>query len=330
MVGNPATLFKTYFQNYKPPTTGGTPDAGMPDQTAAHLAARRQQVFSVSQKGLTAFLNQVPAASNSGQILAQHQTALQALSASVSAAPMMADGGTPMSPPLMACTPPVSSAIPNDSTSDNGNTNIALASSDGAAFGTLITEAFACDIVRFASLKMSSPSFDVPANVMPGVPGGEFHARVSHSNGSGSGNPGDALDIQLGLFKNFWNSQVAGLMDQLQATADPYNASQSLLDNTVILIGSEGPVQANHGDPHGNGDGDQMFLVAGGGAGTGFKMGQLIDTRAGGNVNHNVLLTNLINAFESNQQAFDPTFSPKILSQFGDYAFTQSATSWLK
>jgi hypothetical protein len=230
----------------------------------------------------------------------------------------------------MGCTPPTSAQVPADNSCDSGSPDLTKVAQDALSFSRLITEAFACDLTRFASFKMSSASFSVIANEMPGVPAGEFHARVSHANGSTGGSPGDALDIQLAAFKNFWHSQVAVLMDQLAMTADPYAPSQSLLDNTVILIGSEGPIQAPGGDPHGNGQGDQLYLLAGGGAGTGFRMGQLVDARSGGGLHHNALLTNLVNAFETNQQAYNPAYTPHLLTQYGDYAFPVSPTNWLK
>jgi hypothetical protein len=71
--------------------------------------------------------------------------------------------------------------------------------------------------------------------------------------------------------------------------------------------------------------------VIAGGCGGHFKRGQLI--YAGGQitttVNHNAILTNIINAFEANQQQFNPAYSPNILSQYGDYSFSVSPTSWL-
>jgi hypothetical protein len=47
------------------------------------------------------------------------------------------------------------------------------------------------------------------------------------------------------------------------------------------------------------------------------------------NVNHNALLTNIINTFEKNQQQYNPNFVPNYLTSYGDYSFTVSPTSWL-
>lgn len=72
------------------------------------------------------------------------------------------------------------------------------------------------------------------------------------------------------------------------------------------------------------------FVIAGGCGGY-FKKGQLVI--AGGsnlpNTPHNATLTNIVNAFETNQQQFDPTYAPKMLTRYGDFAFSVSPTSWL-
>jgi hypothetical protein len=325
-VSNPGDLLSTYFSNYHPPSSGI--DAGVPDPTAARVLARRQKALSVAQGGLAKMSGRVPSTSTSGKALGQHQTALQSLSNSLGPVGGAGDAGVPG--PVMGCTPPTSAQVVADPSCDNGSPDLTKLAQDSGSFARVITEAFACDLTRFASYKMSSASFSIIANEMPGVPAGEFHARVSHSNGSTGSAPGDALDVQLAAFKDFWHAQVAVLMDQLAMTADPYAPTQSLLDNTVILIGSEGPIQAPGGDPHGNGQGDQLFIVAGGGVGTGFKMGQLVDARSGGGMNHNALLTNLVNAFETNQQAFNPAYTPHLLTQYGDFTFPVSPTNWLK
>ncbi len=327
MVSNPGDLLATYFANVHPPATSGQ-DAGLVDATAARLLARRQKALSVAQAGVRKLSTRVPASSTSGKALSQHQTALQSLSNSLGPTAGAGDAGVPG--PVLGCTPPTSAQVPADPSCDDGNPDLTRVAQDSLSFSRLITEAFACDLTRFASFKLSSSSFSVIANEMPGVPAGEFHARVSHANGSTGGSAGDALDVQLAAFKNFWHSQVAVLMDQLAMTADPFAPTQSLLDNTVILVGSEGPIQSPGGDPHGNGQGDQLYLLAGGGVGTGFAMGQLVDARAAGGLHHNALFTNLVNAFETNQQAYDPAYTPRLLTQYGDFAFPVSPTDWLK
>jgi hypothetical protein len=105
----------------------------------------------------------------------------------------------------------------------------------------------------------------------------------------------------MALYKRYFMTQAANLLMALKGVADPYSPTRSIYDNTVVLIGSEGPIQAVGGsDVHGNGDpnADQPFIVAGGCGGY-FKMGQLLF--AGGaktaNVNHNALLTNIVNTF---------------------------------
>jgi len=245
---------------------------------------------------------------------------------------------------LAGCQPPASTSIPADTGPDTGNIDFTKYQSDFNSFSTLITEAFACDLTRFASIKLSATDDALLDLVeilptMSGYAAGNFHNNISHAtDDTGSGN-----DVWMAKQAKAWHVLLVQLMDQLQATADPYNTSQSLLDNTVIVMGAEGPIMTPHGDVHNFGSTDQPIIVAGGCGGM-FHMGRLIDARTLGQVKatgdgnssntmngvtHNALLTNIVNAFEMNQQAFNPSFSPKILTQFGDYSFPVSATNWL-
>lgn len=255
---------------------------------------------------------------------------------------------TPQSTPpptLSNCSPPASSSINNDTGPDKGNIDFTQYQNDFTSFSTLITEAFACDITRFASIKMSATDdalLDL-LQILPTMNGynaGNFHNNVSHAtDDSGSQN-----DIWTAKQANYWHALLAQLMTQLQSTADPYNTSQTLLDNTMIVMCCEGPIMTPGGDVHNDGHEDQPFLIAGGCGGM-FNMGRLIDARSLGTVTsnynppntsttpgitHNALLTNIINTFETNQQMFNSSYTPKILTQYGDYAFSGvSATKWL-
>lgn len=317
---NPLKLYNNLFSNFTPPS-GQTP----PSATALAIT-RRQQILDLTQKYLTNLSKQMPDSSASHSVLQSHLTAVQSLSAQIGAPPSTATA--------VSCTPPAASSITNDPGSDNGTMVPSRAAADFASFTKVITQAFACDITRYGSFKMSDagdPS-QCLINQMPGLTNfsqsTNWHA-ITHGTSGLASNP---IDVQMAQFQAYFMTQAANLLSALKAIPDPYAPSQTLYDNTVVLIGCEGPVQSNNSDCHGDEDpnSDQPFIVAGGCGGY-FKMGQLI--LAGGsktrNVAHNALLTNIVNTFEKNQQQFNPAYAPNILSQYGDYSFTVSPTNWL-
>ena len=242
-------------------------------------------------------------------------------------------GGAGSLPAAANCTPPAASSVSNDPGATNGSLIGADAPKDIASFIQVATMALACDITRFATIKMadSGDESQIIINSMPGLTnwdqGTNWHAAITHTASGDASNPSDQ---QLALFKNYYMSQVANLLTALKAVADPFSPSQTLYDNTVVLIGSEGPIQSSGTDPHGLGTNDQALILAGGCGGY-FKRGRVL--YAGGStaptVDHNALLTNIVNAFETNQQQFNSSYAPKVLTQYGDFPFSVSPTSWL-
>lgn len=321
-IDNPINLYNSLFSNFSHSGSGG------PSAAAQAAATRRQQTLGLVQNYLNNVMGLLPSTSPSYSVLQSHLSAAKGLFSQIAASLTTSSGGS-------SCAPPTSSSITNDSGADDGSLILSNANGDIASFIKIITQAFACDITRFGSWKMSDsgdPS-QILLNLMPGLTNwnqnNNFHAQVTHATTASASN---VADVQMAQFKAWYHTQVASLLTALKSVADPYNPSQTLYDNTVVLIGSEGPCQTNGSDVHGNGDpgSDQPFIIAGGCGGY-FKKGQLI--LAGGsksaNVATNALLTNIVNTFETNQQQFNPAFAPKIINQYGDFSFSVSPTSWL-
>jgi hypothetical protein len=318
MIGNPLNLYNDLFSNFTAPSSQAVP------QATINTANRRQQTLGLVQKYLKNYQNLLVSTAPSYSVLQSHLSAAQGLGAQVAAS--VASSG-------VTCTPPTASSVMNDTNPDDGSLVAADAPKDMASFIQVMTQAFACDITRFGALKMSASEDPSQAliNEMPGLTNWDqntnWHAEVTHGTTGEASNP---LDVQMAQFKTYYMTQVASLLTALKGVSDPYNPAQTLYDNTVVLIGSEGPIQSVGTDVHGNGTNDQALLLAGGCGGY-FKGGQLL--LAGGSkqptVNHNALLTNIINAFENNQQQFNPAYVPKILTQYGDFPFSVSPTSWL-
>lgn len=326
-IGDPQKLLSTYFGNFNSASNNAN------DPEAPRILARRTKTLSIAKKGLDEFLSRLPSTSQSSSLLQQHQTSLASMTASLTAKPFAS----------ASCVAPTTATIPGDPGPDQNNVDFSKVGTDFKSFASIITEAFACDVTRFATIKMSATD-DALLDVISHLTGlsnynaGNFHNNVSHAcDGSGGQN-----DLYMALQGAYWHQCLAQLMAMLEMTADPYSSSQSLLDNTVILMNSEGPIhQAKFAvaGVHNDGHEDQPLIVAGGCGGM-FKMGQIVDARPLGTVtaengntapgiNHNALLTNIVNAFEQNQQAFNPAYTPKILTQYGDYGFPVSPTNWL-
>lgn len=320
-IGNPLKFYNSLFANFVPNSSQA------PSSSTVRSLARRQQTLGLVQKHLKGMMGELPSSSPSYAVLQSHWSAAQGLAAQL--------GGS-SSVNLASCSPPVSSSLSNDTGPDNSPLVGSKTDPDIASFIQVIVQALACDITRFGAMKMgdSGDPSQVMVNSMPGLTNwnqsDNFHAIASHSS---SGAPSDLRTQQMAAYKRYFMTQAANLLSALKAVADPFSPTQSLYDNTVVLIGSEGPIHTIGGsDVHGNGDpnSDQPFIVAGGCGGY-FKRGQLVF--AGGNktgtVNHNALLTNIVNAFEQNQQAFNPSYQPNIVNQYGSYSFSVSPTSWL-
>jgi hypothetical protein len=320
-ITNPQDLYNTLFANFHAP-------GNMLTASQKRQIARRLQALAFSQKYIKDYQSQLPATSRSYSTLQSHLASVQGLSSQIS--------GTV---PTVACVPPTAGSITNDPGLPQGTNgpplNPALASKDMASFISLIAEAFACDITRFATLDLGDCDDMMQfINAMPGLqnltvdPNVGYHFAVTHDQSS---DPKAPDYLTMAAFKLYYMNQIAAMLGALKMIQDPHNPAQTLYDNTVVLITGEGSVQTPGADPHdSDGSTDQMFIVAGGCGGY-FKLGRLFF--AGGStkpsVNHNALLTNIVNTFEKNQQDFNPAYTPNFINGYGDYSFSVSPTSWL-
>lgn len=305
--GNPQNTYKAYFANYK--AAGSAPDP----QIAATYN-RRKAALTFAQKGLTTLMGRLTGPQQ--QKLTQHAGALTGLQSQL-------DAG--QTTPTVACTPPTSASIPADTGSANGNIDWSKMNADFGAFSTLITQAFACDITRFATLRMTFDIGDDPT-MLHQIAGletynkGDWHAYTHATSGEKS----NSIDVLMSYYQKYFMTQVKALLDKLAATPDPYNPAAKLLDNTVVLLTNEHGLQTPGIQCHSYTDAPFVLL---GGCGGYFKMGRIFETtprmagtEAYAGVPHNALLAAIANAFEMNQAAYNPAYVPNILTQYGAYA----------
>ena len=319
-IGNPATLFQTYFGNFM--ATGQT---GPSPQLV-----RRNAVMQYSQDGLNRLLSRL--AGPESQKLQEHLSSLSGLQAQLNAT--LSTGAS--------CTPPAASSMTVDNSYISSSYDVTKLNADMGNMITLITQALACDITRYAVLRMPEPTYgkeNAYFAQMPGsvgttfnLPATTFHG-VTHGTTNSPGVPDDAQ-----AFNERWQiTQLATLMNALAAIADPLNPAQKLLDNTVILYMGEHNVQVptqyagQVTDCHSWTD-TRAFLT--GGCGGMFNMNRVIETTprltgvldhakgAYAGVSHNALLTSIVNAFETRQAQVNPAYAPQILTGYGDYPAT--------
>jgi hypothetical protein len=319
---NPKDLYSALFANFRAPGSG--------DLSASQKAqiARRLQALAFSQKYLNDYQSQLSSSSQSHSMLQSHLASVQGLSSQISGNTVVGAG----------CVPPTANSITNDPGLPQGTNgpplNPALAGPDMASFISLITEAFACDITRFATLDMGDCGDMMQfINAIPGLetlppPDPDYHFGVTHEQSS---DPNNAHYLIMAKFKLYFMNQAASMLNALKAIQDPFSATQTLYDNTVVLMTSEGSVQTPGADPHDSDSSTDQMIVIAGGCGGYFKRGQLL--YVGGSpkptTNHNALLTNIVNTFEKNQQDFNPAYVPNIINQYGDYSFSVSPTGLL-
>lgn len=343
---NPLTLYNTYFANYHSSSNSTTP---------SNLSIRRNAVFAGTLSHLQQLRTRL--ATSEGAVLDAHISAVQGLQSQIN--------GT--SSNSASCAPPQASAMTNDT--GNGTPNYADFNSDFNNWISLITQAFACDITRTATIDIGEPmalqSPDIFSQITTQINGNltgkfsgspnDYHGLVSHGTNGILTTKATNPDLQMACYGLFFQQKIAALMASLQATPDPYNPNQTLLDNTVILMASEHANQepwansaGNTGvqgtDSHSYADGKFILL---GGCGGLFKGNQIIAGTpriipfSAGLANwinplvnatpnnsscasyymgmpHNALLTTIVNAVEYNLGQFSSTYTPNLLSWYGE------------
>jgi hypothetical protein len=201
---------------------------------------------------------------------------------------------------------------------DNGNLDPAKAPAYAQSFIKLITQAMACDITRFAAYKMSDKSD--PSNelirVMPDLENSAYinnwHDGVTHHCTGASSDP---LTVMLAQFKTYFVSHAANLLTALRGVQDPFSPTQSIYDDTAILIGSKGPFSNDASDSHDGSNSNPMFIIADG-CGGDFRKGQLFiagRTKIP-NVYHNALLADIVNMFEKIRSSAIRLFVPNYVT----------------
>lgn len=169
----------------------------------------------------------------------------------------------------------------------------------------IIAQAVACDLSRFFSLQWlyagnptQMPWLGLNMNL---------HDDVAHRISAGKD-----VRLQLALINNWYASQIAYLMDKLDAIPE---GDGTALDNTIILWGNE------LGNPEAHDNMDQPFLIAGGAAGK-FQMGRWMQNKIQDSIDvvtpskfktmtaHNNILTSIAQAFGVQQDYFnDPDYT---------------------
>ncbi|PWU15993.1 MAG: hypothetical protein C5B49_11170 [Bdellovibrio sp.] len=275
-ITNPLTAYNTLFGNFKSPTGSTTP---------SNLSARRNAV----DNNTLAHLKQLRArlTSSEGAVLDAHISLVQGMQGQLNSS-----GSTSAS-----CSPPLKSAMNND-TGNGGAPDYTYLNSDFSNWTSLITQAFACDITRVATINIGGPwsaqspdifsqiTTQINGNLTGKFPGGanDYHGLVTHNTKGLATTTATDPDLQMGCYGLFYQQKIASLMASLQSTPDPYDPSHTLLDNTVILMASQHAFQepwANSADQsnvqgtdsHSYVDGKFMLL---GGCGGLFKGNQII------------------------------------------------------
>jgi hypothetical protein len=175
----------------------------------------------------------------------------------------------------------------------------------------VITQAFACDRVRFVTA-----GWGLGAPAVPGLYENDaidMHGDVAH--GMGDGGPTSANDVQrvarqrIGKLQNWYATQIAGLMDDL--AAQPAGNGTAVLENTLIVW-----AQDFGKDIHG---GLNVPFVLLGGAQNRLRMGRYLNVAAPGADRdgyagaidgfqpHNKLLVAIANAFGLADNTFGTT-----------------------
>jgi hypothetical protein len=324
---DPSVVFKAYFGS----STAAAPDAGSGPSAETLLYNRRKALFGVTQADLQSLQSRLGPTERVK--LDQHLSALDSL-----AQRLAPDGGPPQGAPV-TCTPPTG-ADQKPSGSDV---------TDFENFVTLVAEAFACDLTRYASIQMFGQRGGFPTSLIPQwSASGENPHDCSHNS---HGNLENTEAINLALWQNLFYTQIAKLLAALAAIDDPLAPGQKLLDNTMVVMAGEhgiSPCIWNNNEYEQSvqhGFDDVPFVIAGGCAGR-FTMGRiyaatprqgtpddhglytanLMNNVVYAGVPHNAALAAVVNAFEAQQAAFDPSYAPMPVTQYGLYGTKDGAS----
>lgn len=144
----------------------------------------------------------------------------------------------------------------------------------GTAQIDLLVAAMACDVTRIATILWSGGT---STQRYPGLGFAEAHHPLSHDGDGNAASQNKLREIDL-----FHAQRFAHLIDRLDATPEPGGEGGTMLDNTVVVWGSE----LSKGNTHSRRD---MPVVMAGGLGNYFRTGRYV--RFGGRPHNDLLLT---------------------------------------
>jgi uncharacterized protein DUF1552 len=251
---DPVQAFNTLFSGYVPTND---PAAAM---AAMRTRAKGRSVIDFLNKDVGRMRTRLAAIEQ--QKLDQHLDSIRDLEKQFAEPTTSTTGAT--------CTPPAkpnASTFPSLKRYNNGEPYFDVITN---SFIELLTQAFACDITRFATFFMADLSY---ANNPLGL-NADNHSNVAHTyNGSQLGNDGHPVGagdpatwVPLAKFNRYSYGKIALLMQKL--------AAAGVLDNVLIYASSD------MGNPALHSTRNAPTVLAGGAAGTKFRMGRRIKMQA--------------------------------------------------
>ena len=205
-VRNPTQLFNSYFAG----TVGGG------SSQAVRQLARRNSAIGFASDGARSLASRL--AGSEKAKLDQHLSALQGLKSSLNAS----------LPVTNSCSPPAAGSISNDPGTNTGGADVGKYRPDTESFLTLISQAFACDLTRFATLILPDLAGADLVTQMAGLE--NFAATADDLHGYGHGATGandNDCDLKSALHSREWASVVQRLMNKLEAISDPMAPGQT-------------------------------------------------------------------------------------------------------
>lgn len=159
----------------------------------------------------------------------------------------------------------------------------------GTAQIDVLVAAMACDVTRIATILWSGGT---SAQRFPSLGFGESHHPLSHDGDGNAASQGKLREIDL-----FHAQRFAHLIARLDATPEPGGDGATMLDNTVVVWGSE----LSKGNTHSRRD---MPVMMAGGLGGYLRTGRFV--RFGGR-SHNDLLLTILHGFGVMDETFGAT-----------------------
>jgi Protein of unknown function (DUF1552) len=288
---NPQSVFDSLFKDFSGPTAPVTDPAKPVDTTAQRLRDQKQSILNMVRADLNRLKS--VAGSDDKRKLEAHLDGISSLENRLpKLAPVSSGGGSvPAGTATVGCAKPTLR-------SGNDTVNAVQSQMD------LITAAFACDMTRSASLQLGI------CDGFTDVAGFVGQHETTHSSGDGAS---QATLSEHKKWDRWYASHWAYLLGKLDSIKE---GNGTLLDNTLIVFGSDTTTCRSH--PDGGAHNFYRFpLWMAGGGNFAFKTGQYIKLPWGPNPNgleqikkwipHQRLLTSVARAFGLNVDKFGAT-----------------------